>query len=127
MANWTPEGFIGKFFKLGASYLPPPPELLPPTNWGIETYVREKFGKKVSNIKLNRRILNMIIPVSPLEVADYFITYFGPTNKIYENLDIDSRRSFKNNLIELFEENNISVTEQTEVEAEYLEVIATKQ
>jgi ubiquinone/menaquinone biosynthesis C-methylase UbiE len=127
MANWTPEGFIGKFFKLGASYLPPPPELLPPTNWGIESYVREKFGKNVTNIKLKRRMLYMVIPVSPLEVADYFITYFGPTNKIYENLDIDSRRNFKNNLIELYEENNISVTGQTEVEAEYLEVIATKQ
>jgi ubiquinone/menaquinone biosynthesis C-methylase UbiE len=126
MANWTPEGFVGRFFKLGASYMPPPPGMPSPIIWGTESAVKERFGNYVSDLILNRRIARWIIPMHEREVAEHFIKYFGPTNKLFELLDSESRIKFKNELTELYIENNISKTGTVTVDAEYLEVVATK-
>ena len=41
LANWTPEGFIGKMFNVFKAHLPPPPAGVPsPMSWGNETTVR---------------------------------------------------------------------------------------
>src|SRR5438128_7396732 len=40
MANWTPEGYVGKFFRLTAKMVPPPPGIPAPTLWGDEATVR---------------------------------------------------------------------------------------
>jgi len=126
MANWTPEGFVGKFFKLGASYLPPPPGLPSPVNWGVEEIVKERFGKYASDLKLNRKMVRWLLPMSEREVANLFIKYFGPTNKLYEIVDKDSKIKFRNDLIELYTENNISKNNHVTIDAEYLEVKAVK-
>ena len=43
LANWTPEGFIGKMFKVFKTHLPPPPAGVPsPMAWGDENTVRER-------------------------------------------------------------------------------------
>ena len=36
LANWTPDGFIGRMFATLASHLPAPPPPAPPTLWGDE-------------------------------------------------------------------------------------------
>jgi SAM-dependent methyltransferase len=42
---WTPDGLIGRSFRTSAAYMPPPPpDLKPPTMWGVEEYVRELFA-----------------------------------------------------------------------------------
>jgi ubiquinone/menaquinone biosynthesis C-methylase UbiE len=126
MANWTPEGFVGKFFKLGSSYLPPPPGLPSPVNWGVEAIVKERLGSYASDLELNRKMVRWLLSMSEREVADHFIKYFGPTNKLYEMVDKDSKIKFKNDLIELYTENNISNNGHVTVDAEYLEVKAIK-
>jgi ubiquinone/menaquinone biosynthesis C-methylase UbiE len=41
LANWTPEGFIGKMFQVFKAHLPPPPAGVPsPMGWGDEATVR---------------------------------------------------------------------------------------
>src|ERR1700678_2450743 len=35
-ANWTPDGFTGKMFRLSRRYVPPPVEIPAPTLWGDE-------------------------------------------------------------------------------------------
>ena len=45
LANWTPDGFAGRFFQLTAEHLPPPPPgTLAPPLWGDERYVRTLLG-----------------------------------------------------------------------------------
>ena len=48
MANWTPEGFVGKTFQLTAKLAPPPPGVPAPVLWGDEDTVRQRFSKEVS-------------------------------------------------------------------------------
>ena len=44
LCNWTPEGEIGRMFKVTSSHMPPPPEgFQPPVLWGTEDHVRSLF------------------------------------------------------------------------------------
>src|SRR5262249_9592201 len=44
VAAWTPEGIVGRLFRLTASFMPPPPEgFQPPVMWGTEDHVRGLF------------------------------------------------------------------------------------
>src|SRR5437588_3590762 len=43
MANWTPQGFVGKTFQLTSRHVPPPP-VPPPVLWGDESVVRKRLG-----------------------------------------------------------------------------------
>ena len=45
MANWTPQGFVGKSFLISSSMVPPPP-VPPPVLWGDEAVVRERLGAR---------------------------------------------------------------------------------
>ena len=44
MANWTPEGFIGKLFKIIGKYVPPAADLKSPALWGSKIHVVSLFG-----------------------------------------------------------------------------------
>ncbi len=46
MANWTPEGFIGKLFKVIGAHVPPPAGLKSPALWGTEAHIAELFGNR---------------------------------------------------------------------------------
>ncbi len=37
LASWTPDGFIGRLFKVLGRHLPPPPGVQPPSLWGVES------------------------------------------------------------------------------------------
>jgi SAM-dependent methyltransferase len=56
VAAWTPEGLIGKMFRLNSSFMPaPPPELLPPVKWGEEDHVRSLLGGPGVELECERR------------------------------------------------------------------------
>jgi hypothetical protein len=45
LANWTPDGAIGAFFRMLAPYQPPPQEGAGvPVAWGVEAHVEELLG-----------------------------------------------------------------------------------
>jgi ubiquinone/menaquinone biosynthesis C-methylase UbiE len=44
VACWSPEGSIGRMFKVTAELVPPPPGGTPPLLWGTEDHVRELLG-----------------------------------------------------------------------------------
>ena len=62
MANWTPTGFIGKMFKLTASYVPPP-NMPSPVLWGDEATVSERLREGISDLQLNRRLITFNFPL----------------------------------------------------------------
>ncbi|HEY3250128.1 MAG TPA: class I SAM-dependent methyltransferase [Ignavibacteria bacterium] len=126
MANWTPTGYVGEFFKLGASYAPPPPGAPAPALWGDEETVKQRFGDKVSKLELNRFMCRQNLPMSPHEAADHFITYFGPTKILWGMLDDGKREQFKKEFINLWTTYNMATDGNTMVDAEYLMVVATK-
>ena len=55
LANWTPDGFIGKLFKVIGAYIPPPAGLKSPALWGTEAHIAELFGAQSSDIRTAHR------------------------------------------------------------------------
>src|SRR5438309_11089023 len=78
MANWTPEGFVGKSFQVIAEMVPPPAGLPDQPIWGSEQAVRHRFAKGISKLSLSRHKAVFDYPFSPKEVVDFFRQYFGP-------------------------------------------------
>jgi SAM-dependent methyltransferase len=126
MANWTPAGFIGQMFKTTAAYVPPPPGMTSPVLWGKEDVVRERFGDGVSKIETRPVTLTFAFPFSPAEVVEHFRVYYGPANKAFAALDETKQAAIRKELEDLWTKNNTAKNGTTSVEAEYLEVIATR-
>jgi len=128
LANWTPEGFIGKMFKLFKAHLPPPPAGVPsPMAWGDESTVRERLQHGFTDLRLTRRKATMRYPFPPAETVEFFRQYYGPTNKAFAALDATAQAALRRDLVELQTSHNVArMVGATRVEAEYLEVIATR-
>lgn len=128
LANWTPEGFIGKMFTVFKAHLPPPPAGVPsPMQWGAEATVRERLQPGFTDVRLTRRIALMRYPFPPAETVEFFRKYYGPTLRAFESLPEAGQAALRRDLVELQTRHNTAkVDGHTEVAAEYLEVIATK-
>lgn len=126
MANWTPAGFIGQMFKAVGAHVPPPPSMPSPLLWGKDDVVRERFGDGVSKIETRPRILTFAFPFLPSEVVDHFRVYYGPTNKAFGALDNTKQDALRKDLEDLWTKHNEATDGTTSVQAEYLEVVATR-
>jgi SAM-dependent methyltransferase len=125
MANWTPGGFVGKMFKTIARFIAPS-GMPSPVLWGDETTVRERLGAYVSQLTLARRNYKFDYPFPPSDVVNFFRLYYGPTNRAFASLDRAARKSLHQELEMLWSAHNRAKDGVTLVEAEYLEVIATR-
>jgi SAM-dependent methyltransferase len=126
MANWTPEGFIGKMFEVFKKHLPPPPGLPSTMLWGHAATVCNRLGA-FAKVNLERHIAVMRYPFSPAETVDFFRRCYGPTRKAFEALETDAQSALWRDLVELQAAHNSAETpDTTEARAEYLEVVALR-
>lgn len=127
MANWTPDGFIGKMFEVFKAHLPPPPPGVPSAMlWGDEPTVRERL-QVFAELKTDRRIALMRFPFPPAEVVDFFRRYYGPTGRAFDALTPERQAALYRALVELQTAHNSSGTpDTTEARAEYLRVVARR-
>jgi ubiquinone/menaquinone biosynthesis C-methylase UbiE len=126
MANWMPEGFVGKQFATGNRYVPPPEGIPAPVLWGDEQVVRQRLGKYSSEIRTARRTADFEYPFPPSEVVDFFRQYFGPTQVALSRLSPEMQAAYMNDLESLWRKHNEASDGRTVVRAEFLEVIATR-
>jgi len=126
MANWTATGFTGKTFKVVANYVAPPPGMPSPLLWSDEATVRERLSDGISELKMTPRKIFFKYPFSPVEVVEHFRNYFGPTVKAFAALDENGQAALRRDLEQLWTEHNRATDGATEVESEYLEVIAVR-
>lgn len=128
LANWTPEGFIGKMFQVFKAHLPPPPAGVPsPMSWGDEATVHARLSNGFTDLRLTRRIAPMRYPFPPAETVEFFRQYYGPTLRAFASLAAPAQAALRRDLVELQTANNIATTpDTTEVAAEYLEVVAVR-
>jgi SAM-dependent methyltransferase len=126
MANWTPGGFIGQMFKVTGKHVAPPPNMPSPLKWGDEETVRERLRDGVADLQLTRRTCQFIYPFPPAEVVEFFRTHYGPTQRAFDALDDDRQAALRSDLEQLWAEHNQATDGTTHVEAEYLEVVATR-
>ncbi len=126
MANWTPDGFSGQMFKISGKYVPPPPNMPLPVKWGDEETVRERLRDGIADLQLTRRRFLLKYSFPPAEVVEFFRTYFGPTQRAFDALDTNGQAALRNDMERLWAEHNQATDNTTQVEGEYLEVIATR-
>lgn len=125
MANWTAEGSVGQMFQTISKHAPPPPGVESPLHWGNEDAVRELLGDAVSEIRFQRRLSRQ-----PFRSADHYIeffrTYFGPTQTAYERVGPEGEEALTNDLRTFLEGANTAGDRAMVLEAEYLQLIATR-
>jgi SAM-dependent methyltransferase len=126
LANWTPDGFIGENFRRVARHVPPACSVLSPLLWGDEMTVRARFGDAVTDLRMSRRLAKLRYPFPPAQTVDFFRQFYGPTLRAFAALDRDGQGKLNADLEDMFITHNRATDGATEIEAEYLEVIATR-
>jgi SAM-dependent methyltransferase len=127
MANWTPDGFTGRMFRLTNRYLPPPVELPAPTLWGDDAVARLRLtsnGVRVDTAQ--RRTILFDYPFPPRDVVQFFRDYFGPTKVAFSRLNEADQIAYRADLEKLWLEHNQARSGKTLIQNEYLEVIGTR-
>ena len=103
LTAWTTEGRIGDFFRVIASYSPPPVEGAgAPTQWGDAAYCERLLGP---HFELEIDALNTpwTAPSSE-EMWDEFSTSFGPIVTLLRMLEPARAAAFRDELVGLFDE-----------------------
>ena len=125
LANWTPEGFIGKLFEVVGSFVPPPAGLRSPMTWGTEPRLVELFGPGATGIKTERKICPFHYG-SAAHWIEFFRTYYGPMHKAFAALDETGQLAFHSALTKLADDWNRSTRGTFVAPGEYLEVVITR-
>jgi ubiquinone/menaquinone biosynthesis C-methylase UbiE len=124
LANWTPQGFVGRLFKIIGKYVPPAPGAKSPMLWGDRAYLGELFGSKGTVAAETKTY--MMRYKSPEHWIDVFRTYYGPMVKTFAAIDDDARDALEADLHALIDELNLAKDGTIVVPGEYLEVVITK-
>jgi SAM-dependent methyltransferase len=126
MANWTREGFVGRLLQTIAKFVAPP-GMPSPLLWGDETTVRERLGDTVADLRLTRVPYRFDYAFPPEGVVDFFCENYGPANRAFAALPPSEQPSLRRALVELWSGANQSgEAGRTVVDAQYLEVVATR-
>ena len=125
MANWTPDGFIGEMFRTVGRRVPPPPGIRGPIEWGNAGRVRELFGDRVSDLRIEERTFTFRY-ASPEAFVDYFREFYGPTVKAFEALGPDGAKPLYDDLVDLASRHNIAADGTAKIPAAYLRIVAVR-
>jgi ubiquinone/menaquinone biosynthesis C-methylase UbiE len=125
LANWTPDGFIGRLFKTLGKHLPPPAGVKSPALWGTRARIDEMFGEQASKIHTAPRMF-VFRYRSPRHWLDVFKTFYGPMLKAFAALDARAQAALSTDLLALADELNHAGDGMMAVPSEYLEVVITK-
>lgn len=125
MANWTPEGFIGRLFKVIGAHLPPPAGLKSPALWGNEAHLQTLFGAQAAEIRCVKRHF-VFRYRSPAHFVQIFRDFYGPTHKAFAALPGAKGEALERDIVALIGEFNTAGEASMVLPSEYLEVVVTK-
>ncbi len=128
MANWTPHGMPAKMFKLVAGFVPPPPGFIPPVLRGDADTVRERLQENFTEYQFSKKIYpQWHYSFTPVELVDFFRTYFGPVKRAFDTIDAQAQRELRTKLEDIYTQSTETLNGVlTVTTGEYLEVIATR-
>jgi SAM-dependent methyltransferase len=125
MANWTPGGFIGQMFKAIAKYIAPS-GMPSPVLWGDEATVRERLHEGIADLQCALQIYHFDYPFPPDTVVEFFRVNYGPMSRAFASLDSNGQEKLRRELVGLWSVHSNAPEDITRVDAEYLEVVATR-
>lgn len=122
LACWTPDGGLGRMFKVMAPFMPAPPPSSP-FAWGDEAHVRELLGDAF-DLQIDEHVSTLRMP-SGEAYWELFATSYGPTKVLADSLESDRRQELHDNWVEFFESNYRSNGEIAHAR-EYLLITGTR-
>lgn len=125
MANWTPDGMLGKLFRILARYSPPERQVDLPVSWGDERVLKERLGPYVTHLGINRRMVRFRSP-SPSHWVDFMKANFGPAIVAFRHTPPDAHQTLSQEMSDLVQQYNRSPSATVLSESEYIEVVATR-
>jgi SAM-dependent methyltransferase len=125
LANWAPDGFIGRVFRAIGNYVPPPAVIKPPPLWGTRVRIAELFATCAASIECRQRTF-VFRYRSPEHWLETFKTYYGPMLKAFAALEPQAASALEIDLLDLVAEFDVSNDASMIVPSEYLEVVVTR-
>jgi SAM-dependent methyltransferase len=126
LANWTRAGFTGRMLAMHAAAAPPPAGVPSPLLWGDDASVRTLLDDGAWHVTTTPRTLTFRYPYPPAATAALFCAAYGPTVRTLEALEPERRAPFAADLADHWSRHQRGPDAATEVEAEYLEVVAVR-
>jgi len=125
LAGPIPEGWSGDFFATHGRYAPPPPGVKPPLRWGTDEGLNELLGDGVRAIE-SKQLVSLQYYRSVGHALDVFCSYFGPTMRVLQKVDAETRQRFLGELKAVFGRYNQAANGAAIVENHYLQAVATR-
>lgn len=126
LASWTPDGFIGQFFKTVAAHVPPPAGVPSPMLWGTEDHLRALFGDDIVSLELTERTFSFRFRSSDEFVA-FFREWYGPTVRAFGALEPAARAALERDLVELADRfDRLASDDAVAIAATYSEAVAIR-
>lgn len=126
LANWTPGGFIGTLFGVTAKYVSPPVGMPSALLWGDEKTVHARLHDHVNDLGMTRMMASLKFPFPVRDTVEFYRLHYGPTLRAFAGLSEEGRSDLRRDLEDLYSQHNISMDGTTHIEAEYLEIVATR-
>ena len=123
LASWTPDSFVGQMFRTIGRFVPPPPGLRSPMEWGTAARVAELLGDGVVDLTAVERQF-VFRYRSANDFLDAFRAYYGPMHKAFAALDDARGAELAADLVALAERSNTATDGSLRLPSEYLEVVA---
>ena len=102
MANWTPDGGVGRFFRAARPLRAAAPTTgPPPTAWG-DPGARRRAARAVPTCGPNRGRVRLGFTGPPAEVAAYYRRHFPPVIATFAGLDPERAAALERELVDLY-------------------------
>jgi hypothetical protein len=113
-------------FKVIGKHLPPPADVPPPPQWGVEEVVRERLPGVAQLRAVKRLYSGWQYPFPVDQVVDFFFQNYGPLASRAPSMEPAARSALRDDLIQVFHAFNRGTNDVTLLEAEFLSVEAVR-
>lgn len=122
MANWTPDGFIGRLFRVLGGHVTPPAGVKSPALWGTSDWLNDTFSATSKAVVMRPQTF-VFRYASPAAFLEEFRTYYGPVHKAFASLSDEAADSLASDILALVDEMNTAKDGTMRVPSEYAEVV----
>lgn len=124
LANWTPDGLIGRLFKIVGAHVAPPAGVKSPALWGTESHLVALFGPQAQDIRVERKHFPFRYH-SAAHFVQVFRDLYGPTHKAFAALDAAGQASLEREITKLLDEMDVGGGRGLVAPSEYAEIVIT--
>lgn len=126
MANWTPDGFVGRLLALATSYAPQPSGDVPsPLEWGDPDVVQARLGPHADTVGIGRRSARFEFE-SKEQGLEWGEANLGPLVALRSMLPPESYQELVGRIVSLTEAFDQGPGDRVVIDSEFLAVVARK-